>query len=52
MTDQHEGVKSATAVAAYAPPQLTVYGDLVKLTAGGSGVSNEGGDPGNLAKHP
>ena len=36
----------------YTPPTLTIYGKLTELTAGGTGVAQEGQDTKNKNKFP
>lgn len=50
-TNHKQGVNKQD-VKSYSQIKLTVYGKMVKLTAGGSGQSNEGSDDTNLTKRP
>lgn len=36
----------------YTAPTLKVYGGVVELTAGGTGISNEGSATTDVTKHP
>lgn len=51
MEIQQESPEGAiTSGCAYSPPRLRLLGDLASLTAAGSGIQSENGQPGNCSQ--